>query len=229
MAREPKITVILPTAVAAYAYIYEADTKAPEGAKFKPDGKFKVTAVYSDVTLLEPARQAMIRAMKAKWPAVDPSMFTLPIHEIGSDNRKEELRGKTIVKAASKFGPNPVDSRGTPLPPVLDEEGNAIPGAVRVKSGDLIRVKTSLYLYEKSEEETLVENGVRTKVQTTTYGCSLQMDGVQLIEKRAGGDDGWGDPDSEGGYVAPQATAPKAGQKLITLADVDPDAGDGDF
>lgn len=210
MAREPKITVILPPAVAAYTYVYKADTTAPEGSTWKPDNKFKVTSVYDDRSVLATTEAIILKALKAKFPDVAEEDFILPFTDHGADARKEELRGKTTAKASSQFGPKPVDGNRETLP----ED-------VLVKAGDIVRVKASLYLYSKTEK---VKVGKKIE-DVVTYGCSLQMDGIMLIEKRAGGgDDGdWGET-PEGAYVAPK-TAPKP----QAPADTNPDAGDGDF
>ena len=100
MAYEPKIKVALPPATLAFTYLYVADTEAPEGSNFKADGKFKATAVYSDRTLLAKAEGVVLAALKAKFPDVDPEEFVTPFKTLPDDFRKEELRGKTIVKVA---------------------------------------------------------------------------------------------------------------------------------
>lgn len=220
MAREPKINVTLPTGVASYVHVYSPDDEAPEGADWKPDGKYKLTLVYNDEAEIAAVRKTMVDALKAKFPGIDEDEFVLPFKSHGEDAKKEALRGKTVIKSATQFPPTVWDSAGNQL----TEEG-------LVKSGDRCRVKGSLYLYKKTEK---VKEGKKL-IEVDTYGVSVQLNKVQLIEKRAGGDDDGFDA-VEGGYVggeqAPKAAAKPTAKKASKTDETDTDdngAGDGDF
>ena len=117
------------------------------------------------------------------------------------------------------------------MPPGLDDVFNDNEDRVRqdsdVRSGDVCRLSTTIYLYSKTEK--VKEKG--KLVDVMTYGAALQLDGVKIVVKNGGGDteNEFGD-DDEGDAPARPA------QRVVTKADVKASAGiaddvnsDGDF
>ena len=173
--RDPKISTMLPQGTAADSYIDKPDDKGVEGAQWKPDGKYKIKIVYEDETPLAGLNDIIRKSARAKWPDVDFENFNFPFTSHEDDARREGFRGKTVVAAKTQFkleGDKLVDSKRVPLP-----------DGVKVFGGDIVKAIVSLYLYEKTEK---VKEGKKI-VDVVTRGCSLQLDAVQLIQKRAMG------------------------------------------
>lgn len=205
--RDPYVEVLLPQGVVADAYIDRPDDRAPEGAAFQPDGKYKVKIVYEDESPLSAVEEKIKKAATAKWSDVDFEDFKFPWTSHDDDVKREGFRGKTVVSAKTKnklSGDKLVDAKRKPLP-----------ADVKVFGGDIIKAIASLYLYEKVEA---VKVGKKIE-QVKMRGCSLQLAAVQLIQKRAmgGGDVSFGEED---GYEAPASFA---------SAPVSDDGSDGDF
>lgn len=216
MAKQKPIRVALPRGVSAFVYLTAPDTEAPEGASFKPDGKFKITVVYDDPSVLDETLAVMRAALSERFPGVAEENFQVPIKIHDDEDRSESFRGKATVKASSKFPPRKV----------VDAKRNDIDPAL-VRAGDICVAVGTLYLYEKTEKV----RGPKGKLEdVTVQGCSLQMDGVQLIEKRSGGGDDLGFEEEEGYEASETYIAPASGgtsQTPPVLNDT-PD-NDGDF
>lgn len=231
MAYEQKITVILPPATLAYTYLYVPDTEAPEGAAFKPDNKFKATAVFSHRSHLAKAEATILAALKAKFPHVPEAEFILPIRDHDGEDKKEDFRGKTSIKASSKFRPKLVDTNRTVISTadddVLTSSGKRERQDSDVRSGDVCRLSTTVYLYSKTEKERV---GGKL-VDVATYGASLQLNGVMVVEKNGGGSDDGFDDEYAGGYVAPVKREVKRSEhrKAVEPTGEDNVNSDGDF
>lgn len=198
MTKKQTVRIALPQGPAAFAWLDKPDT----GQKYSDD-KFKVTMIYDSPDVLSEVEEACVKAAKEEWPSVKPADLKLPFQD-GDDKEKEEFHGKTLVTLKSKFKPAQVDAKKNPLP-----------ADVRVMSGDVIRCAASLYCYEKTEK---VKEGGKMK-NVTVHGVSLQLLGVQLIEKRNMGGNGGTDLfDEEDGFVAETSDS-----------DTTEDSGDGDF
>jgi hypothetical protein len=70
-----------PFGILAYAYIAKPDDQAPEGAGFKPDGKFKGMLVVDDEATLAALRAECIAYLRAQLPdaPADEDALALPI------------------------------------------------------------------------------------------------------------------------------------------------------
>lgn len=193
--------VVMPAAVAAYAWLSKPDS----GHQFSDD-KFKVTMVYDSADVLSDVEAACVALAKEQWPNLKPADLKLPFVD-GDDRGKEEFEGKTIVTLKSKYKPTVVDSKKSPLPK-----------DVQVFSGDLIKAVASLYPYENTEK---VKEGKKV-VTVTVRGIALQLQVVQLIDKRNNGSNGTDLLDEEDGFVA------DGGDEDDEDGDTN-DAADGDF
>lgn len=188
MAKNNYPTAFTPAGRLAYAYIAKADTEAPAGASFKPDGKFKGTLVLDADADIEPLRAQCIELLRAEFGSKlpDESELALPIKS-GDGHRNEEFHGFTLVSAASQYQPT-----------IFDGQPKEVPKGVFPYSGDKVRFKVSLYPFKKTEK-------VREKgkmIDVDLYGVSLRLLAVQIIEKgQAGGGQGGFDA-VEGGYEA---------------------------
>lgn len=167
-------TVRSPAGIAAFTYLYSPDS----GGKYSDD-KYKLTLIVDP----EGTAQAEIDAIHKVCRKVAKEEFgnkvnlddvRMPYQEGAED--KEEFAGKMILRTKSKFQPGIVDAKRKPL-----AEG------VKVKSGDLIKCAGTLYPYAQTENIVEVINGKKVKKQVTSYGVSIQLIGVQLLEKRVGG------------------------------------------
>lgn len=149
------------------------------------DGKFKVTLVLDKDDPELATLRSTILAFGKEEFGNDD--FKLPFKD-GDKSDKPEFQGKTLVVAKSKFPPGCIDAKRQELP----ED-------VWPYSGDLIKFSASLYPYETGG----------------TTGVSLQLRGVQLLDKRNKGNDSASDFGEEDGYDAFEGKDD---------GDVDPDA-----
>jgi hypothetical protein len=186
-AKQKDIFVVLPRGTAINCYTSAPDSKAPEGAAFKPDNKYKITLVYDDMAPLLDLRKVIIEGAKAKWPDLDVDSFAFPFREREDDDKNEGLRGKVTAQAKSQYKPKCVDAKR-----------NALPASVTIRGGDVAKASGTLYFYEKIEK---VKEGKKT-VDVKVRGCSIQLSAIQLLEKRAGGGDGATGFDEEDGFTA---------------------------
>lgn len=192
-AKKTQPTYILPPGVAAFPHIEKPDTEG----KFA-DNKFKVRIVWSDGVDLSEIKKIINRAAKEEFGArFDEETFAYPFREWGADAEKEEFRGKITADVKSKF-----------QPAVRDSQRNPVPTRGLKMAGDVIRVMVTLYFYAKTEK---VKVG-KKMVDEEILGCSLQLVAIQIIEKRAGGNNSYGDGFDavEGGYVAGGGTGDDA-------------------
>jgi hypothetical protein len=185
------IKVVIGPGVAAYSWLQKPDT----GHKYS-DNKYKVTVVtdgdYDTSDLEAKAKEAA----KLHWGKVpeDLKLFIVNGDDVADnaknkDKDKEEFRGKLLFTAKSKFQPGFVDAKR-----------NELPEGVEVKAGDLIKVSALLYPYEQEDEMIEKVGNKKVKTKVTTYGISLQLRNVQLLEKRNNGGSAADDFDNEDGY-----------------------------
>ncbi|WP_458098577.1 hypothetical protein [Roseomonas sp. WA12] len=186
MAKTPLIILTTIAAPMLFSFLKAPDTKAPEGASFKPDGKYKATVALDDVP--EDHRAAILKLAKETFGENYPGDedVKMPWND-GDDRNDEELHGKTLLIAKSKFQPKFADARGKPLPK-----------GVFPRAGDKVRLKYSLFPYEKTEN---VREGKKTVV-VKVFGVSARLLGVQVVERGQGGDAGGGFDAVEGGWSA---------------------------
>jgi hypothetical protein len=190
---------VLTTAIGTLGYTYteRADDKAPEGASWKPDGKFKTHLIVDDASALENIQDEARSLLFARFPDakdVDPDTLVLPVRpgEALGGKKAEKLAGKTVIEAKSDF-----------RPAIYDAKGKQVPKGVFAYSGDVGRLKVSLYPWSK--EETVKErvNGKVVEKKEKVYGVALRLAAIQIVEKRGGGDGGFDEVD--GGYEASEA------------------------
>lgn len=179
-------------ATLAYSFIAKADTEAPKGATFKPDGKFKGTLVFDDAADAENIRDACIELLNSefgdKLPPIDECH--LPVHDGNPEKADGEFAGKTLVPAKSDYRPT-----------IYDATNAEVPKGVFPSAGDKVRFKVSLFPFSKTETVKEKVNGKMVSTQTTLYGVSLRLLAVQIVEKGSGGGGG-GFGAVEGGYKA---------------------------
>tara|TARA_R110002074_G_scaffold35437_3_gene96679 strand:- start:1657 stop:2262 length:606 start_codon:yes stop_codon:yes gene_type:complete len=169
---------LTPVGTAAYAWIARPD----EGHEFS-DGKYKTTLVMdaNDAAVeagIAKLQAAVVEAAIAEW-GKEPKVYRSPVKngdDIADEKEgKEDLRGKYVLTAKSKFQPGMVDAKRQELP-----------ADVFVNSGDIIRLSGVLIPY--------TAGGMK--------GIAIQLRNVQLLEQRAstGGGDEF---DDVAGYDAP--------------------------
>lgn len=169
--KQPKVTVVTPVGIAAYAYHHKPDTKGQYA-----DNKYKGQLVLDGDTDLS-ALEKTVRDFAAEvFPNDDLSDLHLPWKEYdkeeGDDGFKEEFVGKIILKASTKHKPK-----------VVDTKRQALKKGVEARSGDEVRYVATLYAYKKSEK---VKEG-KKYIDVIMFGVSLQLTVVQLVKKNAGG------------------------------------------
>lgn len=218
--------------VLGWSYLYYPDTKAPDGASWQPDGKYKTLTAYEPgqlddlIAKIKAAAVAHFAGVELDW---DDFKFPFEVH--AEDSPRENWRNKVVLTAKSKFQPNVYDAKNSRLSPVLDAAGNPVTDSegkpvqpkIKANSGDIVNIQVTFMPWDKTEEQTIVENGKKTKKKVTVRGLSLRLAGVQLIEKRAGGS-GDGGFEEEDGYDS----GATGGSSTETNDAVDDD-GNGDF
>jgi hypothetical protein len=202
----------------ALAYIAKPDDKAPEGASFKPDGKFKGTLVFEDGAAVEQMRAdciAMIRAAHPEAAKIDEDQFALPIKpgEALGGKKAETFAGKVVLEAKSQFRPG-----------VFDSQGAKCPEGVYAYSGDIVRFKVAPYVFKKTEK--VRENG--KMIDVDLFGVSLRLSSVQIKKKGGGG--GGGFDAVEDGEFDGSTAEPRQERAARTERSAGKAAGsDGDF
>lgn len=199
--------LVTPLMTASHAYCDKPDDKAPEGAKFKPDGKFKVTGIFDDLAEVEHIEKAIREMAGKEWDGeIDWDDFQWPWKTYDADDAKEHLRGKVTITPKTKNKPQVVDAKRQPVAGAKMANGDV----VRVFGGDRVKCAVTIYLYEKVEK---VKDG-KKMVDVKVRGASLQLGAVQVIEKRAGGggyasafgeEDGFVQDDAEDAFAGSDA------------------------
>lgn len=179
MAKQPATYYFTGFGTLGFAYIAKPDDQAPEGANWKPDGKFK-GSLAADGDEHDELRAKLIAELRAKFPQApdDDDLLLLPIRpgEALSGKKAEQYAGKMVLEAKSDY-----------KPAVYDSLGEKVPDGVTAKSGDIVRFKVSPYYFSKDEEVQERVNGKIVKTKTTLYGVSLRLAGVQIKRKGSGG------------------------------------------
>lgn len=136
--------------------------REPDSGREYSDDKFKVTALVSksDEAGLKILRDACMKAAQAEWPEGIPSNIRMPLRD-GAE-KSADLADYFLVTFKSQKAPALVDAAGA-----------ALAHDINVFSGDVIRVAGAAGAY----------------VAGGNKGVTLYLNGVQLIEKRAGGDE----------------------------------------
>lgn len=176
MANTVKAQVTFPATTCAYAWIDKPDS----GHKFS-DNKYKCTLVYDDIddamTVKEGGAEANLveichRLAVEEWGEdFDLDELRLPFRP-PEDQTKDDFEGKTTITPKSQYKPMAYDAKRKKLPK-----------SVKIFSGDVVATIGTLKPYESTEK---VREG-KKMVTVTTYGISIQMGAIQLVEKRAGG------------------------------------------
>jgi hypothetical protein len=222
----------LPAGTLAWSFLYYPDDKAPEGASWKPDGKFKATIVYepsqlADLTaLIKKEATEHFKGVKLDW---DEFKFPFTVHD--EESPRESWRNKAVLIAKSKQQPRTFDAKRNQLSPivdaagnpVLDDDGKPVKPKVMIRSGDIVKAVVGVAFYEKTEK---VKEG-KKMVDVQVKGCNLYIDGVQLIDKRSTGGSGADMFDDEDGFVAGDEPTPSDYEGTAAGAGVDD--GNGDF
>lgn len=184
MAKTPAPVYTTAFGLLAFSYIDRPDDKAPDGASWKPDGKYKGTIVV-DGDEHDALRSTLIGGLRAQFPQAptDDDELKLPIRpgETLSGKKAEQFAGKMVLEAKSDY-----------KPAVYDSLGQKVPDGTTARSGDIVRFKVSPYYFSKDEEIVERVNGKMVKTRTTVYGVSLRLSGVQIKRKGAGGGEGGG-------------------------------------
>lgn len=184
--RYPK--VVAPAGVSGFSHIHKADTEGKYA-----NNKFKIQVRYDEAEVdLSKIEAACHATAKEEWGKV-PADLKLPY----APSDKKEDDGVVILRASSKFAPGVVDAKRNDL-----EDG------VQVYAGDLVKFSATTYPYSKTEDVVVVVDGKKKRQKETVYGISLQLRGVQLLEKRGGGSgDVSDDFEDEDDYAAPSRKA----------------------
>ena len=109
------LTVISPTALACYAYVWKARPSLKDGG----DPQYSVTLVFPKGTDLTKLRDAAKKAAALKWGAQFPSGLKTPFHN-GDKERPDDplFKGTTYLTARTNQKPGIVDND---VQPILDE------------------------------------------------------------------------------------------------------------
>lgn len=189
-AKKSLTTTFTPPGILAFSFIAKPDDKAPEGSKFKPDGKYKGTLVFDVDTDLSKFEAILRRAAREEFGKDVEDLF-LPLQagkSGGEMDGKMKLQAKTIKQ-----------------PECVDAKGRAMPAGVFPKSGDKCVFKMAIVPFQKPIETPEVYTDAKGKpavrmVPGTMYGVSARLYGVQVIERGAAGSaGGWEQHD---GYEA---------------------------
>lgn len=163
--KQPKVSIVSPVGIAAYAYHHNPDTKGQYA-----DGKYKGQLVMPGNTDMSALETKVRDFAAAVFPDDDLSDLHLPWKSYEGD--KEEFEGKIILKASTKHKPK-----------VCDTKRQLLTKGIEARSGDECRYAASLYAYKKVEK---VKEGKKI-IDVLMYGVSLQLNTVQLVKKNAGG------------------------------------------
>jgi hypothetical protein len=170
--RLPQKQVVTPVGTVLRAFVHTPDTQAPEGATFKPDGKFKVAISYPSSEALDKALESAYAVAEEMWPGKPRDEILTPFIREYERERDGEKETVFLIQAKSKYKPESVDAYK-----------NHIPSSIEIRGGDRARAVIVLFPYEKPE--TVIDG--KKRVQITTYGISARLSLVQLIEKRKAG------------------------------------------
>jgi hypothetical protein len=159
-------------ATARFAYLAKPDDKF--------DQKYKCTFVFDGDT---GAEEAAKEAAALFYPKIKFEKVNVLIADGDDKTTKdgepiEELAGKKLITAKSKFAPSVVGPDRQPLPPGME-----------IRTGDIVKA-----LLEPVKSDVPVKNTI-----------SFRLLAVQLIEKRSGGGQGYGglfDEEGEGFHGA---------------------------
>ena len=210
---------VTPLAVASYPHLTKPDTEG----KFA-DNKFKVTLLFDKTDDMSGLEKLVKDAATLKWGEV-PADLKMPWRDGDTVKKadgtlREEWAGKFVLGTKSKFQPT-----------LIGADRKALPDDVWPSGGDLIKVKVETYPYEKKETVHVKDaDGNMTEEEMVIHAVSLQLQTVQLLEKRAmgsggsGGVDGFDDESDT--YGIPNAPTPSAESSADSAAS---DDGDPDF
>lgn len=200
MAKNNYARVNTPVGVAVYPHLTEPDYK------FDADGVFKTNlAVAADEAVdlvgrleeirdaahaewLDDAKDAKVRAARKKWTIAE-------VAEVELDDDGTES-GRLIFKAKMKHNVKPKNGKPFKQSPILVDSANnkVVPGGLKLWGGSRVRLNCSVIPYAMDSSK--------------TFGVSLRLYAVQIIELSAGGG---GSPfdDYEGGETIASGPASK--------------------
>lgn len=160
------ISYITPWLTARYPKISKPDTEG----KFA-DGKFKTDGILEEADV-EKARADLYAAGKKLWPNVPEDELRLPLKEF-FDGRKDE------EKTSAGWG---LVLKSQYRPAVFDAKKKKLPDGVVIGGGTIFRVASAIFPWEKSEKQTIVENGKKRTETVTAYGVGLRLGDTQVKE-----------------------------------------------
>jgi len=173
---------VTPFGVARYPKISNPDTKGQYA-----DNKFKTDLLIDEDEVAE-VRIVLEEAALTFWPDQDDVAF--PLKEFFADKEKTKSEGMGLV-LKSQY-----------RPAVFDAKKKALPEGVKIGGGSVIRVASSIYPWESTETQTIVDaKGKKTKETVTVYGIGLRLGDVQirkLVAFTGSGDGSAFDVDEEG-------------------------------
>lgn len=159
------VNYVTPFFAARYPKISKPDTEGKYAdGKFKTDGLFLSDADY------EAALAAAQAAAKKLWPNVPVGDVVLPIKEFFN-------KGEGDAKVSAGMG---LTLKSKYRPAVFDARKKKLPENASIGGGSEIRVASAFFSWEKTAEETIVENGVKRKEKVTQYGISLRLGDTQV-------------------------------------------------
>lgn len=162
--KSESIPYVTPWFIARYPKISDPDVKG----KFA-DGKFKTDGVFESDETLNQVEKTLREAAKKFWPDVADEDLRLPVKDFFSgkgEDKKPDGRG-IVLKSQYR-------------PAVFDAKKKKLAEGVKIGGGSEIRVASSIFPWSKTETETVVENGVKSKRQVTAYGVGLRLGDTQV-------------------------------------------------
>jgi hypothetical protein len=183
MAKAPRYRVIFtPIASTGNAHVAKPDTEAPEGASWKPNGKYKISLVFEgDDPELAKLRAEFEKEAKAHYP--DAEAVDFPFKEGKADSK---YAGMVFFTAQSTKQPECFNARNREIAPENFSRG-----------GDRARIKLALVPWTKKDKVKERVNGRVVETEIDVFGISARIYGLQLVEKRQAGS---GFDEIEGGF-----------------------------
>lgn len=180
------IPFITPWFTARYPKISKPDTEG----KFA-DGKFKTDGILDEADV-EKVRETLMAAARKFWPDVAEDDLRLPLKEFFDGKKDEE-------KTSAGWG---IVLKSQYKPAVFDAKKKKLPEGVVIGGGSVLRVASAIFPWDKTEKQTVVENGKKRVEQVTAYGIGLRLGDTQVKELVvfSGQGDGAAFDEVEGGF-----------------------------
>jgi hypothetical protein len=165
-----------PFGVARFPYINTPDLVDRGGVK--ANGQFKTGLLFTNDTDVESVREDLKQAAAQLWPNEKFENLNVPL-KMMQDKDKD-----TGIKTDIGFGIN-AHSKRRPL--VLDAKKNRMPEKEKIGGGSEIRMGGAVASYERPVDETVIENGVKTKVKGVERGLTIYLNAVQVRKLASSG------------------------------------------